>query len=284
MQIQKEILKLKNLPPLSAIAERILDAVSDEDIALERLAKVLEQSPELTARLLGVANSAYFSRSRAVVTLSEAITRVLGLTMVKSLALAFVLGNSFQLKACPAFQPQRYWLSAMLTALLAQHLNPHIRLEDKPSLAESYTAGLLSNLGLLALVHVFPQAMNQVFERHGTEPGQRLSDLSRADLETDHHEAGAWLAERWGLPPPLVAVIRHHHQPDYRQADWPLVVLVGISGRYAKELVEQEQPLQVDDVGLPILEVPKEAKDQVIDLCLAKREALAEMATILAKA
>ncbi|MCU7810600.1 MAG: HDOD domain-containing protein, partial [Candidatus Thiodiazotropha sp. (ex Notomyrtea botanica)] len=80
-----KVLKLKHLPPLSSTATRLLELLADEDLSLELLSNVISQDPGISARILGVANSAYFGQTSPIHSVEEAVIRVLGLNMVRSL-------------------------------------------------------------------------------------------------------------------------------------------------------------------------------------------------------
>ena len=59
-KINLQISKLKNLPELSAVSIKIIDAVNDPDISVNDLATVISVAPVLAARLSGLASSACF--------------------------------------------------------------------------------------------------------------------------------------------------------------------------------------------------------------------------------
>ncbi|MEE8303272.1 MAG: HDOD domain-containing protein, partial [Candidatus Tectomicrobia bacterium] len=100
--VRLEILKLKTPPSLPAIAQQLLKSLSQEDIDIPDLADDIEKCPGLTARILGLANSAYFGCRRTLYTVSDA-TVVIGLNMVRSVGLAMVLSDPLNTKSCPAF-------------------------------------------------------------------------------------------------------------------------------------------------------------------------------------
>jgi len=141
------IQSLQQLPPLSAVATRLLEEATREDADLHRLARLIEQDPGLAARIIGIANSAYFQRHNDVCTVADAIIRVLGLNLVRSLAIGIALSQPFDASRCPEFDVGRYWYQAMTTATLASRLAPHLRVEHS-QLECLFLAGLLQTLGL----------------------------------------------------------------------------------------------------------------------------------------
>ena len=98
------------LPPLPATAQRILTCFGDEFIDAKKVALVVEGDPGICAKLLGLSNSAYFGLAEPVNSISEAISRVLGVDTVRSLVLAMAIQQSFNSKGCPAFDTERFWM------------------------------------------------------------------------------------------------------------------------------------------------------------------------------
>jgi len=163
---------LDELPQLPAAVHQLLEALCDDDIDRKRLADIIDRCPSLAAKLVGLANSAYFRRSSAVTGLSDAIF-VIGFRTVRSLATATALQAPFENHRCPAFHSGRFWLHAVLTAHVARELAKNAAPDLSLNPEEAYLAGLLHGLGLLALVHLFPDEMNEILER---------SDLTQASM------------------------------------------------------------------------------------------------------
>lgn len=201
------VVQLDQLPPLSATADQLLRAVADPDLDAPHLTAILEQDPPLTARIVGLANSAFFGQSRPVLGVEEAIIRVLGLNMVRSLALSMVLAGTFDTRRCPAYDLRHYWLMSLGSATLARDLAGAVA---RPALVHpdaAYLCGLLHNLGELALVHLRPDLMCEALHARRAQPDCDLATLQRQYLGMDSWQAGAMLAFHWHLPEGLQQVI-----------------------------------------------------------------------------
>ncbi|MCW8888553.1 MAG: HDOD domain-containing protein, partial [Gammaproteobacteria bacterium] len=157
---RQEIQQQKELPTLSPNIEEILQACKDHDIDHQQLSKILEGSPTVTARLLGLANSAFFGQQGRVNSLSHAIS-ILGLVTVRSVTIGLVVSSVFDSHKCPNFRADRYWTSTVMTSVLAQEIFKGITIDDGPDKNSVFVAGLLHNIGLIALVHLYPDEMNR---------------------------------------------------------------------------------------------------------------------------
>ena len=204
---RSQIRSLATLPSLPRSSQELLQLLLDPELDMLRLAELVEQTPALAARMLGVANSAFFSPLLPVKHVPDAIIRVLGLDLVRDLSVSFVLNQPFELKACRRFDPVRFWVGSMEAAVLAQLLATRLPLRHPPTASTAYLAGLLRDLGLLALVHVAPEAMDAVFGQLSRQPSAGLSTVEQQVLGLDHAEAGAELARAWRLPAPLAAAM-----------------------------------------------------------------------------
>ncbi len=242
---QLKLFRLKEIPLPSGSAMEALRLASDEQVNLADLAGVINRSPELTLRILRCANSAYFGQRRQIANVEEAIIRVLGLALTRSLVLTLAVAQPFNLTACPRFDAERFWFVACATGTLAERLVGHLHIDRHLAAGSAYSAGLLHNLGMLALVHAFPQEVDVVLRASGDgRPGPQL----RAALGIGPREAGAWLARHWGLPEVLARVMAHHEDLTYQGEDWPLAHLIGLTKLLAESLYRHE-PEPVIPIG-----------------------------------
>lgn len=201
---------LKSLPPLPAVAGEILEQFGDEFIEIEDVVRVVERDPGICAKLLGLANSAYFNLPSPVTDLGEAISRVLGLDTVRSIVFAMALKQTFDPSRCPAFVAQRFWLDALCIAESCKKLARSEASDSADVMNLAYPAGLCHNLGLLAFVHLRPDEVNLLLKSQARDPvAGGLSEQLREQLEVDHRIVTADLAAAWSMPKLIVDAYRH---------------------------------------------------------------------------
>jgi HD-like signal output (HDOD) protein len=225
------------MPVLSPETQRILRACENPAIDLETLAEVLGQSPAIAARLLGLANSSFYCLGSPATSLHKAI-QVLGLVTVRGVATGLVISDRFSARRCPPFDAVRFWESAVLTAQFAQQLAPRVPPEHDLLREAVYMAGLLHNIGLLALVSVEPDAMSELLEVPAGESAGSLGGRLRQRFGFDHRQVAGWLAETWHLPAALGAVLAHCHSPGYSGEYKALVLLTGLCARLAHKTID----------------------------------------------
>jgi len=195
---------------LPQTAVRCLETINAADPAVvaHLLCKVVASDPPLTARLLGVANSAFFALPRPVFELRIAVMNVLGLDLARNLALSMAMNDCFDVRRCQALDLRRYWTTALLTAHLAAERSSLPPGYEPPTGAPEL-CGLLCSLGLLALAHVAPLPVNEALRR--STGGQSLSAALHDVVGVDHRHALELIVGRWKLPPLIAEVCGTGH-------------------------------------------------------------------------
>ncbi len=185
-----------NLPSPQGAALAIMRATQSEDVSLVEVARVVKGDPAFVGRLIRAANGLVGYRQRPIVAVQDALT-VLGLPAVRHLALCFSLLSSYRAGTSKGFDYDRYWSSSLLTGVAMQALaTPERRVPTE----ESYSVGLLSRIGELALATVFPERYDELRAQPSSSVAERLIELERRQFGTDHRELGAAMIHDWGFP------------------------------------------------------------------------------------
>ena len=206
--VHVQINRLKNLPALPEASIKILEAVNDSDIAIDKLVEVLSLQPGLVARLLGLANSAFFGQIRPINDLHTAIVHVLGLQLVKSLAVGIVLNVQLDVKQCKHFDTQSFWLHSVMTASAAQKLANATAHQAGVS-AAAYTSGLLLHIGLLVVAYLCPQDLDDILSSD-SKSYSRIANEIFQQFGQSHYQMGYRLLNRWNLPEVYQSLLLNH--------------------------------------------------------------------------
>ncbi len=209
----RDLLAIESIPPLPATAATLLAMAADPDVSIEDLAHAIERDPPLSARLLGLANSAFYSPKQPVTTVKSAIITVLGLNMVRNIAFGLSLTGGLSTKACPQFDLSGYWVTALGTADLASGLARAATLPEAPDPDAVYLAGLLHNIGELLMVHLWPDAFGRVLRAAEVDPASRLEDIELEITGLTHWQVGGFLARHWELPAFVARYIEQMGEP-----------------------------------------------------------------------
>jgi putative nucleotidyltransferase with HDIG domain len=202
---------LDRLPTLSSVAIRLLAVTADPRSSVADAVEILQADQSLTAKVLSVASSAWAGVRGPVHTLEKAVP-LLGFATLRSVVLAVSVFECLPTqrgREDRAFDPREFWKHSLAVACAARGLAAARRaLGVDPQ--EAFVAGLLHDLGKVALSAIFPKA----YERIAAEANQArgdIADFERDLLGTDHTVAGRRVAERWRLPRLLREAIWLHH-------------------------------------------------------------------------
>jgi HD-like signal output (HDOD) protein len=209
--VHNRILAIEALHSCPAVVLRILELLKDPEFDTQEVAAQLEKDPALSAAILKLVNSSWFGFTREIGSLRHAIT-CLGARSLQLVVLGFGLVDRLA-KGAPAKVYHDYWRRALTIASAASRLCGR---GDGARPDEAYTAGLLADVGALALAQIETDRYTPLYERQGH--GRTLAAEEASQFGVDHAALGGHLLRRWNLPRPLVdAVTSHHH--DHPAAD-----------------------------------------------------------------
>lgn len=187
-------------PSNPSVAMRVLWIADDPRATAPLLANTLEQDPALTARVLRIANSAYFSPGSRVTNVPRAVVTV-GFATVRALAAGAVTGLDDGGRL-----PEDFWEHsaqvAHATGLVARQLGVGAN--------DAFAAGLLHDLGEGIMCRTAPDVWAEVEEATEKDTTERL-DLERDRFGHDHAEVAGRILRAWHLPESLSDAVRTHH-------------------------------------------------------------------------
>ncbi len=273
-----EIQKIDYLPPMPAVAQEILIASNDKTSDMDDIAAIIKKDAGLSAKIIGVANSAYFSFPRNVTSLEQAIINILGLDLVKGFALTLAMSGVFKTDKCTNFDIKRYWQSAFFTAELASGFGQYIKLDNDIKSEQLYLFGLLHNIGILVLTDRFPNIMSELFLTAAKDKEKRLIDYESETVDFNHHEAGGWLAQKWHLPDEVIDVIEQHHNLNYQGRNSQLVILLGLCARIARQWQLDTSYCPFEEIHyFEMLGVEEEIVKKYLDKAKAKKDDIVQL-------
>jgi putative nucleotidyltransferase with HDIG domain len=201
-----EQFELNRLPALPQVLGRLLHELNSEDLQLRNLSDLIRQDAALAMKVLAVANSSAYKRRGSIESIEQCVN-LLGLRLVKVIAMSISLQQFLNgLAGGSSFDLARHWQHSLMTAFLADEVARKI---NYPSPEEAYLAGLLHDVGKLALLATKTAQYVALLEAHGDD--ENLIEQEFSAFGVTHCDVGAALVERWNLDPLMADAIRHHH-------------------------------------------------------------------------
>ncbi|MFO0746956.1 MAG: response regulator [Myxococcota bacterium] len=206
---------IDRLPPVPGLYLELSAAIDRESTSAKDIAAIAERDPAMCAKVLQLANSAFFGRARHLTSTAQAVS-FLGVEVLRGLALsAGIFASAIELSDIGGFSLEDAQVHALQTALLARELAPRELRE------EAFTAGLVHDIGKVVLAMGAPSRLEAAL----TRARQGNTFLHEAEMElfgTTHAEVGAYLLGMWGLPCSIVEAVAFHH----RKSDLPELALI----------------------------------------------------------
>ncbi|MQA01027.1 MAG: HDOD domain-containing protein [Dehalococcoidia bacterium] len=196
---------IAELRPLAAAATRVLQITEGDTFSAHELAQAISADQALTARLLRLSNSAYYGFPRRITTVRDAVV-LLGFRAVRSATLASSVIDA--LPGSTTVDYQQMWRYSVTVGMLAEVLaRAHRR-----HLEEAFTAGVLHNIGRLALDQHRPELLNAA-RRYAEREDVSVTEAELRLFEFTDAELGGALARHWNFPDELADAVEWHAQP-----------------------------------------------------------------------
>jgi HD-like signal output (HDOD) protein len=260
--------QMSALPSVPELYLQLLQELSHDDPSAERISEIVQRDPAMCAKMLRLANSAFFGLPAPITNPIEAVL-YMGVDTIKGLVLSlqfFSLSNRTRL---PEFSFEQLWQHSWGTGILARRMARRLQMELQAS-NEAFTAGLLHDAGKLLLATSLTAEYRKILQ---LQQGEHLplEQAERLALGTSHAEVGAYLLALWGLPDSIVEAVGWHHHPSgsYNVSVSPLALV------HAANVLEQEE--QTSAEYRPALDETYLAKAGLADELAAWREEAASL-------
>ncbi|MBN2036819.1 MAG: HDOD domain-containing protein [Chitinispirillaceae bacterium] len=208
-RIRKIAESVIGLPTLPTVVSKMIDLVDSPRTSAASLARLISSDQALTAKVLKLANSAYYGFPREISTVNMAIV-VLGFNAVKEMGLSISVFDVFKKTASSElFDVARFWEHSVGCGVASRMIT---RSRRPAFTGEAFVAGLLHDVGKVILKQYFDAEFARIIQLQ-EERSLSLEQAEREVIETTHAEVGSWLAEKWNLPEFICETIRHHHDP-----------------------------------------------------------------------
>jgi len=201
-EIQKRIRRIRGLPTLPPVVQKISEMVKSEKASAEKIGRTIGQDYALTAKVLRLVNSAFYGLGGRVSSITNAVV-LLGFNVVRGVVLS---ASVFELMDRGIVG---LWEHSLGTAIASGVIAKALYV---PEPEEVSVAGLLHDIGKVVVPVKMPETYKKIREiiEHTT---LSIGEAEREVLEFDHSRIGMWLADEWNFPPNLTEPIVYHHTP-----------------------------------------------------------------------
>ncbi len=263
-QIQERI---EDMPTIPMVAMRLMKVVSGKEHSLRDVARVIENDPALTVKVLRLANSAAFAGSRKFNTINSAVVR-LGTQLVVGMVLRTLASGIFD-KQLFGYESasEDFWNHSLRTAIASREIAKLTDIGIQLDLV--FTAGLLHDIGKSVLTDFLSNDVKTMTKWCDALDVRDYLEAERNVIGTDHAEVGYTTAVKWGLPKVLCEAIRFHHNPAQSDPEYAaltfaihvgdITAMLGGSGTGADSLA-----YSIDQGYKDYFEIPRVLLDKIL--------------------
>ena len=209
LSFKERVKALHSLPPMPETANQILSLRAIHEVKVEQIVAVVEKDPILTAQIVSYANSAFFGQAGSVKSLKDAIFRVLGVDAVMNMALALSVGSTFKIPQSGPVGAKSVWKFSIYAASLMQRLSMLMPWGHRPNPGTAYLIGLLSDIGLLVLGHLFTDEYTELNDYLEKNSDVNILEAEEHVFGINHIEIGKIVMRMWNMPEELIAVAEY---------------------------------------------------------------------------
>jgi putative nucleotidyltransferase with HDIG domain len=199
----------RSLGSYGPVLAEIETALQSPQCSLGSIGDAIQKDPDLTARLLRLANSPFFGFANRLSTVAEAVS-LLGIQQIQDMIVASSVLEQFKGVPDNLVNKESFWRHSLAVGITARLLAMERRL-PKPD--KFFVAGLLHDVGRLVLFSQAGDWAQQVFVCY---QGERilLREAEKKILGYDHQQIAAELLQSWSYPAALVQAVAYHHAPN----------------------------------------------------------------------
>ena len=216
--------KSLNIPTLPVVVQKMREMIADPKSGAADIGRLVAQDPPLAAKVLKIANSAFYGLAQRTVSTEQACT-VLGLRVLRNVVTQAAVMSHYEHLGGRGFDLDGLWRHSQLVAQLSHHLARAARVNLGLTPEEIQACGLLHDLGKVVLLESLDEEYIKILEMCSSQT-MPVHVAEKRLLGFDHTDVGALVAVQWGLPSAVAAVIQYHHGPREAVAANPAVALV----------------------------------------------------------
>jgi HD-like signal output (HDOD) protein len=221
--------RIRQLPAQPRVFAKLQIVMANENVTSREIGRIITADAVITAKVLQIANSAFFRRARRVTNIEQAVM-YLGFPGVRNLVMCAEVFARWPGKiAHAALDLDLLQLHAQQVAAVARALTSGTKWSD-----DSVLAALLHDIGYWVLIQECPGELERAVELAIAE-GVPVHEAETRVIGASHAEVGAYLLGLWGLPYPVIEAVAHHHAPERPRATQfdvlaALAVAIALSG------------------------------------------------------
>lgn len=239
-ELVKDISRLASLPSVCIKINKMVD----ENRSATEIGKAISNDVDLSARLLKIANSAFYGFASKIETITRAVT-VIGDRELRSLVLATSAVEAFNKIPIDIASMASFWRHSLQCAIVSRLISSQCGLKQQEQL---FLSGLLHDIGHLVLFLKCADLEKEIMV-NAALLNEDVHKEEKKVLGFDHAFAGGLLLSEWGLPASLVVPVSYHHEPSLASEFKLETAIVHVANLVAKNLQQKDFTVAYDEIN-----------------------------------
>ncbi len=193
-------------PPM--VFSRINKVIDDPYGSLIDIGNILREDPGLTARLLKLANSAFFSFPSKIESTDQAVA-ILGTQQIRDLAFATSVIELFKGIPKDLINMKNFWCHSIASGVIARILATY---RHEMNIERFFVAGIMHDIGRLIFYTKIPELSRKAL-LYSKKSGSLLYKIESELIGFNHAVVGGALFREWKLPLSIIEMVEFHHSP-----------------------------------------------------------------------
>lgn len=243
------------------IANLAIEKLSNPDSTPREVQDILSKDQALAARILKVANSAFYNSPRSISRISDAIG-FMGFNAVRSLVITSTVYDLFKRFG---LTEKLLWEHSLACASAAKRVARAIRFSK---VEEAFLAGLMHDIGKIILNIKLPDQMMEIVQETYNNPGSTFYELELKQFGFTHAQVGKLVAKKWNFAEEIEEAIGNHHRPEKSAIMPALSHITSLANAFCNKL--EIGPVRAPDLDLAEFPSAKalRIKQEVLDALL----------------
>jgi HD-like signal output (HDOD) protein len=204
-----EAVDSSELSSIKSVVSGIVRLINDPRSTAKDLKEIIQLDPPLSAKILRISNSAYYSPHSKIDEIEKAVIWI-GYNTVKELGLRQKTCEIFDNnEAVEGYRRSELWAYSVAVAMFSKLIYRRVYGLKGEAI---YASGLLHKIGLIAEEQFLRKAFTKILQVCN-QTGRHLLEIEDIVFGFTHADLGRHIAVHWGLPDDIVNAIGFHTDP-----------------------------------------------------------------------
>lgn len=233
-KVKQVVSNIRNLPTPPIVFHQIQKVINDPKVSAGQIAKILQEDPAMSVKVLKLTNSAFYGLQREIESVKQAVI-IVGLEAIKNLVLSASVLDMFKGKDIDQEFQEKFWRHSLAVGFCARLLSRIGRVRGMLDPDSAFSGGLLHDIGKVIMCCFLQKEHAQVKQERALDREAPSYQVEERVLGYNHAQIGAILAEQWKLPRRLNDAVAFHHHPQLCESEELIPYVIHIANYVSKK-------------------------------------------------